>query len=298
MNRCGAFLAVLWFCGPAGSEEPPRYVLEHARPHKAEVAIESDYSGKADTGFPAARHDVSAWASRIHALYFPEVKSNLHLRVGGAWERWTSDTDAATVPSKLQSAYAVLGYDWRISRKWDMRFEIRPGLYGDFSDVHGGTVNAPFIAGVTYFLNPRLHLLSGFMVNPQNDARFFPFVGARWQFADKWTLDFVAPRPRVRYKATDQLSLWTGLEIRGGTFRVARDFGTRSGDFRLNDDRLQIREYRAGGGADWKWTPFVSLEASGGYVIERRLHYQEADVTYYSKGAPYVQVSFRLRLPR
>ncbi len=268
-------------------------------PFKAELAVETDYSGKADTGFPTSRTDVSQWVNQVQALYFPEVRGNLHLRTGVVWQRSTFDSEVAEpIPGKLQTVTAVLGMDHRLSSKWDMRLEVRPGLYGDLSDVHGGTFNAPFIGGLSYFANPRLHILGGFMVDPRADLPFFPFVGFRWQYAPNWTLEFVAPKPRVRYQASESLSLYTGAEIRGGTFRVGRDFGTTVGDPRLNDDVLNVREYRVGGGAEWKITPFIILDASAGYMIERRFHYREADVNYYSGGAPYAQVSFRYRFSR
>lgn len=293
-------LAVLILMNAAGiglaEEEAP--ALEHRRPARAEVSVESDHSGNADTGFSQGRRDVRTWAQRLDALYFPTVRRNLHLRIGGAWHRWRSGTEASTVPGTLHEAFAVLGMDWRLSRRWDLRFEVHPGLYGDFSDIHGGTVNVPILSGVSFFASQRLHVLAGFFANPRSGTPVLPFVGARWQIDERWTLDLVAPRPRVRFRVNPDMTLWSGLEVRGGTYRVGRTFGSRSGDARLNGDLLGVREFRAGGGVEWDLGRGWGVEAAGGVVLERRLRYEDADVTYYSKRAPFVTAALHYRWAR
>lgn len=263
----------------------------------AEITVETDYSGKAATDFPGHRTDVTAWAHSVQAVSYPEIRSNLHGRFGAGWNRLTLDADQPEVlPSKLQSAYAVLGGDWRFSRRWDLRFETRPGLYGDLSDVHSQTVNSPVVVGFSYFASPKWLVLGGFLANPNGDMPFFPFAGFRYQASKALAVEFLAPRPRVVYDLTDRLSIYGGFEFRGGSYRMARDYGTRVGDPRLNNELLSFREYRAAAGAEYDLTRILALDLSAGYVLERRLHYRDANVNQYAHRAPFVQANLKLRL--
>lgn len=248
---------------------------------------------KAEVSYAADSVDGTKWAHQVEVLAFPEIARATHARLGGGWTRLTL-RESAPVPGKLQALHAVIGFDRRFAPGWDMRLEVRPGLYGDLSDVHGGTWNAPVVGGLSYFASPKLMWLGGFMVDPRG-SRFFPFIGFRWTFAESWSLEMVAPRPGIRYRVNDRVSLRAGIDFRGGSYRMARDYGTRAGDPRLNNDILEVREFRAGPGIEWTLAPSLVLDLSGGWAFERRYHYQRTNIQYYGKEAPYALATLRYR---
>ena len=67
----------------------------------------------------------------------------------------------------------------------------------------------------------------------------------RWRTS---SLRPTVPRPRIEYKASEGVTLFAGCEFRGGSYRVAEDFGEGLDREELNGALVDYREYRAGAG--------------------------------------------------
>lgn len=231
-------------------------------------------------------------SSLYYASTFPVAK-NATVRAGVAWERFSFGLPAAPafIPNTLQSVALVLGSDIQLSEKWLIRAEMQPGIYSDFNDITFDDVNALFVLGGTYIVNPDLQWFFGVSVDPRRKIPVFPGIGARWKFHRQWTLLALFPKPRLEYAPTDQLTLFVGGEAKGGTFTVSRNFGTRNGLPALNNDPVEYVEFRTGGGLAYKVSPTFTAEIEGGYVPYRKWDYTRSGESVKAEGAPYVQIS-------
>ena len=206
--------------------------------------------------------------------------------IGLGWRRFDFTGSVADVPDSLSSLALKLGYSRTFSPQWSLRAEIDPGVYSDFEDVGSDDVGAPFGVRVIYAASRELQWAFAFFVDTRSSMPVIGGVGARWQFAPQWTLLAFLPEPRVEYAASDTISLYAGAGMRGGTFRVAEDFGRRRGRAQLDNQDLDFREITVGVGARWKISPTLSAGASIGWMLDRRFEYEERDLLINGDGAP------------
>lgn len=211
--------------------------------------------------------------------------------IGLGWRRFDFSGSVADVPDSLSSLALKLGYSRTLSPKWSLRAEIDPGVYSDFEDVGSDDVSAPFGMRVIYAASRELQWAFALFVDTRSSVPVIGGVGARWQFAPKWTLLAFLPEPRVEYAAAENLTLFAGAGMRGGTFRVAEDFGRRRGRGQLDNQDIDFRELTVGAGARWKISPTLSAGVSLGWMLDRRFEYEDRDLLLNGDGAPTLQFS-------
>ena len=217
------------------------------------------------------------------------------LRAGASMERFAYGlpNGAIPLPDSFQSVDAVIGMDIDLTEEWIMRAEIRPGIYSDFTDMSYDDFNMPFVLGGSWLVNKDLQWFVGFSVNLRSEYPFMPGAGVRWKYADRWTLNFQLPKPRLEYKVNENLTAYLGGEIKSGTFKVADKFGDQHGLHKLNHASLDLYEVFAGPGVLWEVRPGVELRASGGCMLYREYNYHSQDVILRGRPAPYGQLTFR-----
>ncbi|MEW6304677.1 MAG: DUF6268 family outer membrane beta-barrel protein [Verrucomicrobiota bacterium] len=233
----------------------------------------------------------------IHAGYVQSfaVNDDLHWLGGVDWRRFSASVPAgAPVPNTLQSLAIVIGADWRFRDDWRVRLEALPGVYSDFNDFSGRDFNVPFAAFISYDLNPRLTIGAQINVDARRESPVVGIPGIRWRFANRWLLSLWIPRPQVEYQLADEWTLFAGGSFAGGTYVVAKDFGTRQGRAALDNQAVDFQEVRVGAGFRYTVAKKLALEVGGGWTIDRRYHFHERDLLLNGRGAPYVQCSFGL----
>ncbi|MBN8247710.1 MAG: hypothetical protein J0L84_09735 [Verrucomicrobia bacterium] len=80
-----------------------------------------------------------------HATYIQSVTQSerFHWLLGGQWQRVQAGVPSGVpIPETLQSAAAVIGFDWFFHEGWRARLEVFPGVYSDFEDFSGADHNA------------------------------------------------------------------------------------------------------------------------------------------------------------
>lgn len=247
--------------------------------------------------------DVSSQNSKVYYTASIPLSSSVSLRTGVDWNRYSFSLPEGTLmPNTLQSVALTLGADFELSEHWLMRFEVAPGLYSDFHEISGSDFNAPIILGFTYLVDSKLQWVFGIAVDPLFSTRFnsildspaFPGIGVRWQFADQWTLSAILPNPEIQYDVTDQVQLFAGGRLMGGSYRVAKDHGNGQGRQDFNNDVVTYQEVRAGLGVRYQFHPALSLEAEGGYTLNRSFKFKNEDGLNYDGGsAPYAQIGLK-----
>jgi hypothetical protein len=227
--------------------------------------------------------------ARIHFILTPMTKIGV-LRLGLQTERYSFNFGStAPIPNHLHSTALVLGLDTELSDKILVRFEMDPGFYGtDYDDFGRDTFNIPVIIGGTYIVSSNFQIVFGVGIDALRKYPVLPGGGIRWKFASQWTLNAVAPTPRLEYEPNSNLLFYVGADIRATSDRVEKNFGTLRGNPALNHGAITYDEVRTGGGLDWKLSSAVKLTLEGGVIPFRNFDFHRTNVRYHQDGiAPY-----------
>ena len=240
--------------------------------------------------------DVGEQSNIIHAVVSPRTKIGL-IRIGAEWQRYSFSLPRGSfLPNTLQSTSLVIGLDTQYNDSLLFRIEAQPGIYSDFYDVSSRDFNIPFIVGGTYLYSEDLQFILGISVDVNRNIPVFPGAGVRWKFAEKWVLNAIMPRPRLEYTLNNAVTLYTGADLRGGTYRVGENFGTSAGNSRLNNAIVEYTEIRVSAGASWKVAPSATLEIETGCMAYREFDFHRADISLKTRSvAPYGQVALSCR---
>ena len=237
--------------------------------------------------------DYSELSNSINFVLSDQIKDSVILRLGVDWSRYAFDSQnpSAPIPDVLNAVDLQMGADMQLSSALLMRMEIHPGFYGTFDDIAFRDINIPFVAGLSYFVSADFIVTLGVSVDLNSQIPVIPAVGVHWKLSDRWTIDGVAPRPQLQYRLSDNVTLFSGADVRETTFRMDNEFGTSRGTPALNSAILDYWEIRGGGGLTWSVYKSLKLDMEAGFVPYRRFDYYRADVKAVSSDwFPYVRV--------
>jgi hypothetical protein len=284
---------------------PPQ---ENNIPVSQEFSMEGSITGRSTTKQGNAElGGVSNINSHFNYVVSPQIKDGVLLRFGVDAERNSFGLfPGAPLPNTLQSVNAIIGADLALGEKIIMRAELHPGIYSDFVNVTWSDFDMPVQIGGTYLWSKDFQIIFGIQIDLKSNFPVIGLPGFRWQFADKWVLSAIPPKPQLQYQVSNALTLYTGAEILAGTYHLNDNFGTNHGhgpatnNSQLNNNICDFTELRVGAGFTWKFTPNLSLDVSGGYMPYRsfdihanRIGYDTRSTTFrnsVSDGAPYGEV--------
>jgi hypothetical protein len=249
---------------------------------------------------------VSNTNSHFNYVVSPQIKDGLLLRFGLDTERNSFGLfPGAPLPNTLQSVNAIIGADMALGDKIIIRAEVHPGIYSDFVNVTGNDFDMPAQFGGTYLWSKDFQIIFGIQIDLKSNYPLIGLPGFRWQFADKWVLSAIPPKPQLQYELSKGLTLYTGAEILAGTYHLNDSFGTNHGhgpsvnERQFNNNICDFTELRVGAGATWKFTPNLSLDVSGGYMPYREFDIHPNQIGYgihdtgfhnsLGDGAPYAE---------
>jgi opacity protein-like surface antigen len=236
----------------------------------------------------------------------PQIKDGVLLRFGVDAERNSFGLfSGAPLPNTLQSVNAIIGADLAIGDKTIMRIDLHPGIYSDFVNVTGSDFDMPVQIGGTYLYSKDFQIILGLQIDLKSNYPVIGLPGFRWQFADKWVLSAIPPKPQLQYQVNNALTLYTGAEILAGTYHLNDEFGTNHGhgpgttNSQFNGNICDFTEFRVGAGLTWSFTPNLKLDVSGGYMPYRefdihpdQIGYDVHDTEFHNSlgdGAPYAE---------
>jgi hypothetical protein len=272
-------------------------LVESESPFSFEFQAEETYAGNGDVvrgerGNLRVR-DFDESDTRIHFILTPRVAIGI-LRLGVQTERYSFGYgNLAPIPKNLHSTALVLGLDTEFSDSFLVRIEADPGFYGtDYDDFGSDTFNVPVIIGGTYIVSSNFQIVFGVGIDALRKYPVLPGGGIRWKFASQWTLNAVAPTPRLEYEPNSNLLFYAGADIRATSYRVEKNYGTLRGNPALNHAAITFEEVRVGGGLDWKLTSAIKLSLEGGVIPYRNFDFHRTQVRYHQDGiAPYGMVA-------
>jgi hypothetical protein len=273
-----------------------------------EFSLEGAYAGESTMKQGDAKlGGVDNLYSHLDYVISPQITDNILLRFGvDAEHNSFSIHDGAALPNTLESANAIIGADFTLSDQIIVRAELHPGIYTDSTNITGNDFDMPLQIGGTYLWNKDFQLIFGLQIDPKSAFPILGLPGFRWQFADKWVLSAIPPKPQLQYLLNKSVTLYTGVELIGGTYQLNNDFGNSHGHGNLpgtanfNGNVVDFAEVRVGAGVTWKFQPNMSLDFSGGYMPYRTLDIHpdkfgyDRNVTEFhnniGNGAPYVEM--------
>ncbi|MCC6234335.1 MAG: hypothetical protein IT580_16955 [Verrucomicrobiales bacterium] len=264
-----------------GGEAGSRYYTEFSHVFDSSVSLEGVGLGDVSTTAAQVSYQVSIPTSERYAWIV-----GMELR-----GTWFDAPDAAPIPDGLYETSLRVGNSWRFADRWRLQTLVSPGLYSDLEDVDGGDFNAPLLALAFWSVRENLDLIGGLSLNLRRDVPVIPALGARWGFADKWTLLAVYPSPRVEYAASDAVTVFAGAELVRTAYRVGKNFGSELGRPALNDEDLSYNEWRVGAGVRWSISRSFVVALDGGWAGDREFNFEDADVELDGQGAPYLQLA-------
>ena len=258
-----------------------------------EAIADISYSGSSDIGEGTKPlGEISTLNSRIAALRTTPIDKQSSWLLGGSWNRFDFSVPAgAPIPDKLSSLALKLGYNRQLDKQWSLRTEIDPGLYSDFKDINWDDFNAPIGVRLVYAASRELQWFIGLNIDLRSGTPVIGGPGLRWQFAPDWMLLLIIPFPRIEYAVNQDVAIFAGASLRGGTFRVAQDFGRKHGRPELDNQDIDYRELSAGLGVRWQINPGVSLNAVAGYMFDRRFRFDDRNLLLNGDGAPQLQLA-------
>lgn len=264
-------------------------------PVSQEFTMEGGITGKSTTKQGSADiGGVQNINSHVDYVVSPQVQDGFLLRFGGDWERNSfSLPSAAPLPNTLQSINAIIGADLALSDKIIMRAEVHPGIFSDFVNVTGNDFDMPVQIGGTYLYSKDFQIILGMQIDLKSNLPIIAIPGFRWQFADKWVLSAIPPKPQLQYEVNNSLTLYTGANLLGGTYHLNKNFGSNHGhgqgtpNAQFNNNIVDFAEIRIGAGFTWKFTPNLSLDVSGGYMPYRSFDIHPDEIGFDSHGTSF-----------
>jgi len=293
-----AFAVVVETYSTSNKESKDVALVESQSSFSFEFNVEGTYVGEGDVqrgerGDMVIR-DFHETQGQVRFVLTPMTKIGI-LRLGLQTERYAfSFGGNAPIPDNLHSTNLIIGLDTELSDSFLIRFEMQPGFYGtDFDDFGRDTFNVPFLIGGTYIYSSNLQFVFGIGFDALRQTPALPGGGVRWKFAPQWTLNAVAPTPRLEYEPNSNLLIYAGADARLSSYRVGKNFGSLRGDPSLNHAAISYEELRLGGGLDWKLSTALKLSFEGGYIPYRNFDFHRTHVRYHQDGgAPYARIGF------
>lgn len=211
--------------------------------------------------------------------------SQFLIGAGGQWYGFDAPA-GSLVPDRLGSLALKVGWNQVVSRQCVLRAEADPGNYG------AGSFGAPVAFRAIYASSRDLQWAIGLNYDWRSGHPLVGGLGVRWKFAPAWTLALLVPAPRVEWEVRPDLALFAGFNLRGGTFKVADDFGRKAGRPGYDGQIVDYREITAVVGARWRIAADTTLNLSGGYMTDRRFQFDQRKLLLNGDGAPALQLSF------
>lgn len=285
------------------SSEFSQFPKKGKRPsEKASISFVGFFTGPSKTELPDDEKSAS------YNLYSTKLSFNLPIPIndtitidtGIGWGYYFFDGVRSTdpIPKKLQYINIKIGMSYTINPNWKAVINVTPGIYSDFNGVTDDDIRAGVFLGAVYVASPKFMAFFGLNIDPMSDIPVFPIIGIRWQFAEDWLLDsFGGGTPKIEYSIIKhKLNTYLGLHMSGGTFRVAKNFGSkRSSEYEDFDNTwLSYREFGVGAGFNGRLFLF-KWDVQAGYMFYRTFKYEDEDTLANDGGALYIKIGINGR---
>lgn len=205
---------------------------------------------------------------------------------------WFDDVPGAPVPGSVHTLSLNTGLGYRMNDQWMLMANVSPTLYRTES-ISGNDVGVRGGLMAMWRHSPSLTWMFGVIADPDGAFPLLPLLGANWVISPEFTLSLMAPRPQFIYHPNKRWSYHVGANLKGAAFRTSDTFGTERGEQRYNHALASYRDIRVGAGFEMRVNQRLTLNAEGGYSVNRQIDYTRIDERVKFDSAPYFQVGLR-----
>ena len=221
---------------------------------------------------------------------------HVYLRVAAAYDRFDFSATDAPIPTSLQTLGGVVALEYVQQGEVGAFFRTAPGLYySNIDQISRGNFNVPFSLGAVLPIGKKVYVLIGAETNILSKYPVLPVIGVIWLITDHLRVMGREPDPQLVYSVNEQLDLFVGAELDGGSYKRDDNPDYRGLNRRFSGAVLDYSEVRLGGGATY--SPFKKLDLdidfAGGWDLGQNFDFYRGDSTkeFKTRGAPYARLS-------
>ncbi|HUG71571.1 MAG TPA: hypothetical protein VMM76_27755 [Pirellulaceae bacterium] len=189
------------------------------------------------------------------------------------------------MPSRAYSTYLDFGWQPMLTPQFGADIDFSIGVYSDFNSVTKDSVRFQGTGLLVLGLTPTVALKGGVTYLDRLDIKLLPAGGILWRPNPQTRFDIYFPKPKLAQYLTTigNTDVWWYVngEIGGGSWTVERnavvlmDPLLPMGATKLvpigGDRRVDINDYRVGGGLEWTCQSGVRGFVEAAYVFNREL---------------------------
>lgn len=297
MLLAGAMSQTASFGGPL--EKIPQSVMqmeEHDGPPLLEVKVDTSYNIASETEFRGRNYGESdAFNYNLSASSFLMLSERWLMPLELQSQNFILDNmPGVPMPDSINMLELGTGLAYLLNDKWLIMGRFNTALY-KFDDISSDDIGFSGGIMIEWQYSPTLKWVFGAMYQPDNDLPVIPLVGAEWMINEDWELHVTFPQPRLIYSPGDRWRFHVGMDLHlGTTFHTSDTLGTSVGMSEFNNVLGSYSDIRVGGGIGYQLTEALSLEAEGGYSMNREIDYPDIDEKVKFDSTPYFRVGLRL----
>jgi hypothetical protein len=222
------------------------------------------------------------------------ITGNWYFRAGVEYERFDFGGTDNGLPDHLQTAHALLAFEYVVHDHAGAGIEIDPGVY--FQDnISGDAFDIPTKAFVTFPLKKdKIFAVVGVGFGIYQSPIVAPGGGIIWLFTDKFRLEGVFPKPALVYNPTDDWEFRVFGNLFYESYRTD-DVITPERKLQVHNAVVQYSEYRAGAQVSYSGFKPFEITLGGGCTFERDFEFFRAEASVKTRPAPFVKFEIEAR---
>jgi len=179
------------------------------------------------------------------------------------------------LPSRAYSGYLDFAWNPMVTPHFGGEVDVSFGVFTDFDTFTSNSLRTQGTGVFVLHLTPSVTIKGGITYLDRVDIKLLPAAGVLWQPDPNTRFDIFFPRPKLaKYLWTvGNTPVWGYIsgEYGGGSWTVAR--GDPANPIK---GRVDINDFRVGGGLEWTHQCGLSAFFEVGYVFERELYFENA----------------------
>ena len=214
------------------------------------------------------------------------ITGKWYFRAGAEYERFDFGGTDNGLPDHLQTAHALLAFEYVVHDHAGAGIEIDPGVY--FQNNPDNAFDIPAKAFVTFpLIKDKIFAVVGVGFALNQTPIVGPGGGIIWLFNDHLRLEGVFPKPALVYNPTDD---WE-FRIYGNLFYESYrtdDVITPERKLQVHNAWVQYSEDRVGVQASYSGFKPFEIHAGAGCTVRRDFDFFRAEASAYTRPAPFV----------
>ena len=197
------------------------------------------------------------------------------------------------LPSRVYSTYLDFGWQPMLTPQFGADVDFSVGVYSDYNTVTQDSIRFQGTGLLVLGLTPTVAVKGGVTYLDRLDLKLLPAGGILWRPNPQTRFDIYFPKPKLAQYLTTigNTDVWWYVngEIGGGSWTVERSevvlvdpmmpMGATTTSPVGGDRRVDLNDYRIGGGFEWTCQSGVRGFAEAAYVFNRQLVFASGSIS-------------------